>query len=116
MTPPIESEEVTTPDVLSSSPGGNAMDLSPLPHKAPYFVSQVTLPSPSPEITPDIEDEFSSELLCDQQQSIAQASTSQPPTFLQLPEYVFCHSLVLHNANRPRQAPTTAHASFALTQ
>lgn len=114
MTPPIESEEVTTPDVLSSSPGGNAMDLSPLPHKAPYFISQVTLPSPSPETTPMTEDDFSSELLCDLQQSIAQASTSQPPTFLQLPEYVIFRCLTLDEANSLRQTPTSAHTSFAI--
>ena len=29
------------------------MDISPLPHKAPCFVAHVTLPSPSPETTPE---------------------------------------------------------------
>ena len=45
---------VTTPPVASSSPGFNDsmdMDLSPLPHKAPYTVD-VHLQSPTPDLTP----------------------------------------------------------------
>lgn len=95
MTPPIEGDEVTTPDVPSSSPGPNAMDISPLPHKPPHFVSQVTLPSPSPEITLGIEDEPSPDLLSPNELPIAQsAPLFQPPTSVQLPEYV-CHPAVI---------------------
>lgn len=93
MTPPIEGDEVSTPDVPSSSPGVDAMDVSPLPHKVPHFVAQVTLPSPSAEITLGIEDEISPDLLSVSEQPIAQVSPTQAPTFLQLPEYVSsCHS------------------------
>ncbi|KAL8955972.1 MAG: hypothetical protein Q9193_006359 [Seirophora villosa] len=43
---------VTTPPLPSSSPG--PMDISPLPHKAPYQVTtQVQLQSPTPEATPN---------------------------------------------------------------
>ncbi|KAL8652412.1 MAG: hypothetical protein Q9210_002696 [Variospora velana] len=42
----------TTPPLPSSSPG--PMDISPLPHKAPYQVTtQVQLQSPTPEATPN---------------------------------------------------------------
>ena len=101
-TPPSEMEEVTssTPHIASSSPG--MMDVSPLPHKAPFFVSQVTLPSPSPEETPD-EDEslMSPDLLSPQEieptsysAPIYQAPTFQAPTaptFLALPELSLIH-------------------------
>ncbi|KAI4146963.1 MAG: hypothetical protein L6R39_003275 [Caloplaca ligustica] len=46
---------VTTPPLPSSSPGpGNdSMDMSPLPHKAPYqVITRVQLQSPTPEATP----------------------------------------------------------------
>lgn len=86
MTPPIEAEEVTTPDVPSSSPGIDAMDVSPLPHKAPYFVAQIALTSPSPEGTPCV-DEMSCYPSIAHQQPILQARSSQTSTFLQLPEY-----------------------------
>ena len=59
------------------------MDVSPLPHKAPYFVAQVTLPSPSPEETPEEDGFISPDLLSPQE--IAQP-LYQPPTFLALPE------------------------------
>lgn len=57
-TPPIVPrwEGVTTPPIPSSSPGyaGDSMDISPLPHKAPFsFVQEVTVQSPTPESTPD---------------------------------------------------------------
>ncbi|KAF1984484.1 putative M-phase inducer phosphatase [Aulographum hederae CBS 113979] len=50
-TPPIYVEGVTTPPIVSSSPGfGNEMDYSPLPHKAPFsYAPQVTLQSPTPD-------------------------------------------------------------------
>ncbi|KAF2835182.1 Rhodanese-like protein [Patellaria atrata CBS 101060] len=54
ITPPIRWEGVTTPPIPSSSPGfGNdSMDISPLPHKAPFsFVSPITVHSPTPEST-----------------------------------------------------------------
>lgn len=88
MTPPIETEEVTTPPVPSSSPCGiDAMDISPLPHKAPHFVAQVTLPSPTPQETPDLVDDITPELMSTGEQTLPQASDSEAPTFLQLPEY-----------------------------
>lgn len=92
MTPPIEFEEVITPDVPSSSPGMDAMDMSPLPHKAPYFVPKVTLPSPSPELTPDLGDDFCDNLLSPQELPIEQAVPVQAPSLFQLPEYVLCPS------------------------
>ena len=87
MTPPIEAEGATTPDIPSSSPGIDAMDISPLPHKAPYFVAEVTLPSPSPEATPKVDDEILPDQLPPQEQSFAQALPNPAPTFPQLPEY-----------------------------
>lgn len=92
MTPPIEVEEVTTPDIPSSSPGLDgleAMDISPLPHKAPYF--QVTLPSPTPEATPEAEELTVQDLLSPDGQPIAHALPSlPPPSFLHFPEYGHC--------------------------
>lgn len=89
MTPPIEAEGATTPPILSSSPGIDAMDISPLPHKAPYFVAQVTLPSPSSERTSGLSDEISSDLLSSELQPPIQASQLEASSFLQLPEYAF---------------------------
>ncbi|TKA73440.1 hypothetical protein B0A55_06091 [Friedmanniomyces simplex] len=87
-TPPIEIEGASTPSMLSSSPGmGDMMDVSPLPHKAPYFKAQVTLPSPSPEQTPDDDETFiSPDLLSPQQIEPYTAPIYQAPTFLALPE------------------------------
>lgn len=87
MTPPIEGEEVTTPDVPSSSPGIDAMDVSPLPHKAPYLITRVTLPSPSEDLTPDTHDGLRPDALPSLEQLETSISSSQPPTFLALPEY-----------------------------
>lgn len=96
MTPPIEIEEVTTPPVPSSSPGMDAMDISPLPHKAPYFAAQVTLPSPSSEATAPVDvDQIIPDLPSTSDPSIAQASPSQAPSFLQLPEYVSMHLFLM---------------------
>ena len=50
----IMTEIVTTPPIPSSSPapGNDSMEISPLPHKAPYAVaSRVEARSPSPEKT-----------------------------------------------------------------
>lgn len=58
-TPPIRWEGITTPPILSSSPGyGNeSMDISPLPHKAPFsLVAKITIESPTPATTPLDED------------------------------------------------------------
>jgi hypothetical protein len=54
---------VTTPPIPSSSPCfvPDSMDISPLPHKAPFsFLDQryAPLPSPSPEITPSTDDDM----------------------------------------------------------
>ena len=63
------------------------MDISPLPHKEPYFKAQVTLPSPSPEETPDEDDTFiSSDLLYPLETEPYTAPVYQAPTFLALPE------------------------------
>lgn len=72
---------------MSSSPGlHDMMDVSPLPHKAPYF--QVTLPSPSPEETPE-EDQISPDLLSPPEEPTPlPAPPVQAPSFLALPEYV----------------------------
>jgi len=91
MTPPIESEEVTTPEILSSSPGLNAMDISPLPHKAPYLISHVTIPSPTPDLTPETGDAISSNFLYPVDLSTVQVPPAPAPTFLQFPEYVLYH-------------------------
>lgn len=48
-------ESVRTPPIPSSSPGpGNdSMDISPLPHKAPFaMAARIYLTSPTPEATP----------------------------------------------------------------
>ncbi|KAF2747192.1 Rhodanese-like protein [Sporormia fimetaria CBS 119925] len=59
-TPPIRWEGVTTPDVPSSSPFvPDTMDISPLPHKAPFsFVQVQQLPSPSPQLTPSTDEDM----------------------------------------------------------
>jgi hypothetical protein len=87
MTPPIEVDEVTTPDVPSSSPCLDPMDVSPLPHKPPYFIAQVTLPSPTPESTPDPDDVISPDLLCPDDQPVAQPLPVLAPSPLQSSEY-----------------------------
>ncbi|KAJ4411768.1 m-phase inducer phosphatase [Didymella pomorum] len=52
-------EGVTTPPIPDSSPSfvPDSMDISPLPHKAPYN-SYITLPSPSPEVMPSNDDDM----------------------------------------------------------
>jgi hypothetical protein len=46
--------EGTTPPVPDSSPAGiDNMDISPLPHKMPYFVAQVTLKT-FPPLSPSL--------------------------------------------------------------
>lgn len=62
-TPPVRWEGVTTPPIPSSSPCfvPDSMDISPLPHKAPFsFLNErsVPLPSPSPEVTPSTDDDM----------------------------------------------------------
>jgi hypothetical protein len=55
-TPPVSWEGVTTPPIPSSSPcyGGDSMDISPLPHKAPFaFSTTINVPSPTPEAAVD---------------------------------------------------------------
>jgi M-phase inducer tyrosine phosphatase len=89
-TPPMDLEG-TTPPVPSSSPGIDCMDISPLPHKQPYFVAQVTLPSPSPVETPD-EQSMSEDLLSPPEEFPSAATQPvQAPAFLQPPEYVTPH-------------------------
>lgn len=83
-TPPLEG---TTPPVPSSSPAIDNMDISPLPHKAPYFVAQVTLPSPSPEETPE-EQTMSEDHLSPEECPTPLAKPTQSSGLLQLPEYV----------------------------
>lgn len=85
-TPPMDFEG-TTPPVPSSSPGIDCMDISPLPHKQPYFVAQVTLPSPSPVETPD-EQSMSEDHLSPEEFPTAATQPAQASTFLQPPEYV----------------------------
>lgn len=78
-TPPADAEVNATPKFASSSPGIEPMDVSPLPHKPPFFQAQVTLPSPTPDETP------SEPVLLPDLLSPIEAI---PQTFLQLPEYV----------------------------
>jgi hypothetical protein len=81
--------EGTTPPVPDSSPAGiDNMDISPLPHKMPYFVAQVTLPSPSPAETPDEQSMSEDHLSPPEDFPTPAAQPVQAPTFLQLPEYV----------------------------
>lgn len=58
-TPPVRWEGVTTPPIPDSSPSfvPDSMDISPLPHKAP-FSNYITLPSPSPEVMPTNDDDM----------------------------------------------------------
>jgi hypothetical protein len=93
-TPPVRWEGVTTPPIPDSSPCfvPDSMDISPLPHKAPFsFLNErcVTLPSPSPEITPSTDDDMLSP--CD---------LPTPPHFptstLEIPRPVSAAELVLH--------------------
>ena len=55
----VHAEYVTTsPLLLSSSPGNvDMMDMSPLPHKAPFTV-QIEVPSPSPVTSPSPTDDL----------------------------------------------------------
>ncbi|CAK3910571.1 M-phase inducer phosphatase [Lecanosticta acicola] len=78
-TPPIELEPATTPPILPSSPYCDAMDISPLPHKAPHFIAEVTLASPTPADTPSDVPEISPDLLSPDE-------LPAPPSFLDLPE------------------------------
>ncbi|KAJ4317275.1 m-phase inducer phosphatase [Neodidymelliopsis sp. IMI 364377] len=57
-TPPVRWEGVTTPPIPDSSPSfvPDSMDISPLPHKAPFHY--ITLPSPSPEVMPSNGDDM----------------------------------------------------------
>ena len=91
-TPPMDLEG-TTPDVVSS-PGIDNMDISPLPHKQPYFVAQVTLPSPSPEETIATRVMSEDHLSPPEEFPTTAAQPVQAPTFLPLPEYVL-HSIAL---------------------
>ncbi|KAI8938932.1 hypothetical protein NX059_004787 [Plenodomus lindquistii] len=65
LTPPqVRWEGVTTPPIPSSSPCfvPDSMDISPLPHKAPFSFlhndNSLPLPSPSPEATPSTDDDM----------------------------------------------------------
>ncbi|OQO11619.1 hypothetical protein B0A48_03346 [Cryoendolithus antarcticus] len=84
ITPPLH-EGAITPPVDSSSPGIDHMDVSPLPHKPPYFTAQVTLPSPSPEETPD-ETLMSPDLLSPDEIVPFQPLPVHTPAFLSIPE------------------------------
>ncbi|KAK5117218.1 hypothetical protein LTR85_008986 [Meristemomyces frigidus] len=87
--PQGDAEGATTPPIPSSSPGIDMMDMSPLPHKAPYFTAQVTLPSPTPEETPEEDDfQISPDLLSPQEAltPVQPAPVVQPFSFLALPE------------------------------
>jgi len=90
-TPPMDLEG-TTPPVPSSSPGIDNMDISPLPHKQPYFIAQVTLPSPSPVETPDEQSMSEDHLSPPEDFPTSAAQPVQAPAFLQLPEYVIISS------------------------
>ncbi|RAR05045.1 m-phase inducer phosphatase [Stemphylium lycopersici] len=64
-TPVARWEGVTTPPIPSSSPGfaPDSMDISPLPHKAPYSFTNnrsLPLPSPSPDVTPGTDSDMMS--------------------------------------------------------
>ncbi|KAK4545152.1 hypothetical protein LTR36_003703 [Oleoguttula mirabilis] len=106
LTPPTVAEGATTPPIPSSSPGIDMMDISPLPHKAPYFMAQVTLPSPTPEETPEEEDFRISPDLLSAQGAITPppAPPVQPPTFLFLPER-------RRPVTRPSLSRTKGHAT-----
>jgi M-phase inducer tyrosine phosphatase len=90
-TPPVDIDTAGTPPIMSSSPYVDAMDISPLPHKVPRFVAQVTLPSPTPETTPDDADSnlTTPDLLTPEESFEPAAQTVhavQPPSYLALPE------------------------------
>lgn len=111
-TPPIEIEGARTPPIPSSSPGiPDMMDVSPLPHKAPYFVAQVTLPSPSPEVTPDAVEMISPDLL-----SPHEIAPPSHQTLLALPEYVACISLPIHAMKKLTWTKTQKTSDTSLVQ
>lgn len=84
-TPPVDIEPSGTPPIMSSPPYCEAMDISPLPHKIPQFVAQVTLPSPSPETSPSDGDVMSPD---DSTPGFSEGPTppESAPAFLELPE------------------------------
>lgn len=89
ITPPIRWEGVTTPPIPSSSPNfvPDSMDISPLPHKAPFsFMVEQPLPSPTPDTTPiSMEDEMMSP--CEQElPSRDPLPVSQPPPQFSAPQ------------------------------
>ncbi|KAF2722352.1 putative cdc25-like protein tyrosine phosphatase [Polychaeton citri CBS 116435] len=106
-TPPVEGiEEACTPVVPSSSPGVDAMELSPLPHKPAYFAAQIRLSSPSPDSTPHEDIPTPVELLAppDFATSYARQAPSQP--FLTVPE-----------PKRPATRPAlTRHKGYSTNQ
>jgi rhodanese-related sulfurtransferase len=98
------------------------MDVSPLPHKAPYFVAQITLPSPSPEETPEEESLISPDLLSPIEIETQSLQPNKNPTFLALPEYV---AVPLYNAGlltsisrrrRPVTRPSFTRSNKSSTQ
>ncbi|CAA9957398.1 Rhodanese protein [Pyrenophora teres f. maculata] len=89
-TPLARWEGVTTPPIPSSSPGfaPDSMDISPLPHKAPFsFINDrdrsLPLPSPSPDVTPGSDSDMLTP--CD---DVATPPTYPTPTPLEVPRPV----------------------------
>jgi len=109
-TPPMDLEG-TTPPVPSSSPGIDCMDISPLPHKQPYFIAQVTLPSPSPVETPDEQSMSEDHLSPPEEFPTAAKQPVQAPAFLQLPEYVTFRPVCCQSSLTSLQTQTSGHPS-----
>src|SRR5450755_3481125 len=80
-----------TPPLPSSSPGpgSDSMDISPLPHKAPFHAADIEISSPTPEITLGITPRLEA--------LIETSPEPQPP--MALPEYVFHYRPNRNQAN-----------------
>ena len=82
MTPPVRWEGVTTPPIPSSSPNfvPDSMDISPLPHKAPFsFVTELPLASPTPDPSPAGEEDMLSP--CEQELPSREPKVHMQPQF-----------------------------------
>lgn len=81
-------EAVTTPPLPSSSPAPltELMEVSPLPHKAPFF-TQFEITSPTPGSTPAADDE----MMLDSPAPISRQSSLEPPKHIVAESVLYWH-------------------------